>query len=192
MTMKKTTRGGTPEAASANGQESPKKNGNGAAVSGTVATALAESNGELANLSVILAGLQTMRNGDFSVRLPGNLTGLAGKVADTFNDIVSANQQMSQELKRVGQAVGKEGKTRERAKFYEPRGMGRNGMVGKRTGGRPIASDYRSDARDRGCRPGQFGADGTPGCERQAVGRRVSAVGEYRQHHDSAIGSIYR
>src|SRR6202050_2285590 len=75
-----------------------------------------------ADLSVILAGLQTMRNGDFSVRLPGNWTGLAGKVADTFNDIVSANQQMSQELKRVGQAVGKEGKTQERAKFYEPRG----------------------------------------------------------------------
>ncbi len=120
--MKKTIRGGVPGAALASGPESPKKNGNGAAVSGTVATALTENDGELANLSVILAGLQTMRNGDFSVRLPGNWTGLAGKVADTFNDIVSANQQMSQELKRVGQAVGKEGKTQERAKFYEPRG----------------------------------------------------------------------
>ena len=28
------------------------------------------------NLSVILAGLQTMRDGDFSVRLPGDWTGL--------------------------------------------------------------------------------------------------------------------
>jgi HAMP domain-containing protein/CheY-like chemotaxis protein/signal transduction histidine kinase len=75
-----------------------------------------------ANLAVILAGLQTMRDGDFSVRLPGHWTGLAGKVADTFNEIVAANQQIAQELKRVGQAVGKEGRTREHAKFSESRG----------------------------------------------------------------------
>jgi hypothetical protein len=39
-----------------------------------------------------------MRNGDFSVRLPGSWTGLAGKTADTFNEIVAANQQMAEEL----------------------------------------------------------------------------------------------
>ena len=45
------------------------------------AEALHAENGHLSpdNLSVILAGLQTMRDGDFSVRLPGNWTGLAGK-----------------------------------------------------------------------------------------------------------------
>src|ERR1700681_3414176 len=75
-----------------------------------------------ADLSVILASLQTMRNGDFSVRLPGSWTGLPGKIADTFNAIVSANQQMAQELKRVGQVVGKEGRTRERSRFHEARG----------------------------------------------------------------------
>src|ERR1700758_4448180 len=64
-----------------------------------------------ADLSVILASLQTMRDGDFSVRLPGYWTGLHGKIADTFNDIASANQQMARELARVGQAVGKEGRT---------------------------------------------------------------------------------
>ena len=63
-----------------------------------------------------------MRDGDFTVRLPGTWIGLAGKVADTFNDIVAANQHMSQELKRVGQAVGKQGRTRERAGFPEFRG----------------------------------------------------------------------
>ncbi len=74
-----------------------------------------------ADLSVVLASLQTMRDGDFSVRLPGNWTGLAGKIADTFNDIVTANQQMAQELRRVGQVVGKEGKTRERMRFHLPK-----------------------------------------------------------------------
>jgi len=64
-----------------------------------------------ADLNVILASLQIMRDGDFSVRLPGYWTGLHGKIADTFNDIVFANQQMARELTRVGQAVGKEGRT---------------------------------------------------------------------------------
>jgi HAMP domain-containing protein/CheY-like chemotaxis protein/signal transduction histidine kinase len=74
------------------------------------------------DLSMILGSLQTMRDGDFSVRLPGSWTGLAGKIADTFNSIVSANQQMAEELKRVGQVVGKEGRTRERTRFHESRG----------------------------------------------------------------------
>ncbi len=74
------------------------------------------------DLVAILASLQTLRDGDFSVRLPGSWVGLAGKIADTFNDIAAADQQMAIELKRVGQVVGKKGKTRERARFYESRG----------------------------------------------------------------------
>src|ERR1700693_4219238 len=83
-------------------------------------TAVAEPTS--ADLGVILASLQTMRAGDFSVRLPGSWTGLAGKIADAFNDIVGVNEQISHELRRVGQVVGKEGKTRERTKFHESRG----------------------------------------------------------------------
>ncbi len=78
--------------------------------------------GVSSELTAILASLQTMRDGDFSVRLPGSWTGLAGKIADTFNEIVAANQHMAQELKRVGQVVGKEGRTRERTRFHESRG----------------------------------------------------------------------
>src|ERR1043166_7769268 len=74
------------------------------------------------DLAVVLMSLQSMRDGDFSVRLPGSWTGLGGKIADTFNDIVAANQQMARELRRVGQVVGKEGRTRERARFNESRG----------------------------------------------------------------------
>src|SRR6266849_2017236 len=75
-----------------------------------------------ADLGAILAGLQTMRDGDFSVRLPGVWTGVGGKIADTFNEIVIANQRMAQELRRVGHVVGKEGKTKERVRSYQPRG----------------------------------------------------------------------
>jgi HAMP domain-containing protein/CheY-like chemotaxis protein/GAF domain-containing protein len=75
-----------------------------------------------ADLGVILSSLQHMQEGDFSVRLPGSWTGLMGKIADTFNDIVAANEQMSLELKRVGQAVGKEGRIRERTRFRMRKG----------------------------------------------------------------------
>ncbi len=63
-----------------------------------------------------------MRDGDFTVRLPNTWTGVEGKVADAFNEIVAANEQMARELKRIGQKVGKEGRTRERARFQQTRG----------------------------------------------------------------------
>ncbi len=74
------------------------------------------------DLTILLASLHSMRDGDFSARLPGDWTGIAGKIADTFNDIVAANQQMARELTRMGQAVGKEGRTRERARLSASRG----------------------------------------------------------------------
>ena len=65
----------------------------------------------------LLQALQKVRAGDFSVRLPGDLTGIEGKIADTFNDIVLANERMAAELKRVGLAVGKRGQTSQRVRF---------------------------------------------------------------------------
>jgi HAMP domain-containing protein len=67
-----------------------------------------------AELRELLIALQSVREGDFSVQLPGDWTGLYGKVADTFNDIVRSNRRLSDELSRVGQSVGKQGKTRQR------------------------------------------------------------------------------
>ena len=65
----------------------------------------------------LLHALQAMRYGDFSVRLPGDMTGIAGKIADTFNEIVAANERMAQQLEHVGQVVGRAGNTRQRVKF---------------------------------------------------------------------------
>jgi HAMP domain-containing protein len=62
----------------------------------------------------LLLALQAVRDGDFSVRLSGDQTGLVGKVADTFNEIVNSNQRLARELERAGQIVGKDGKTRHR------------------------------------------------------------------------------
>src|SRR5262245_15095999 len=91
-----------------------------------MARAKTRTNGSVGNASsalrILLSGLQAMRDGDFSVRLPGDWTDIEGKVADTFNAIVAANQKMAQELQRVGQVVGKEGKTRQRASFDQSKG----------------------------------------------------------------------
>jgi HAMP domain-containing protein/CheY-like chemotaxis protein/signal transduction histidine kinase len=83
-------------------------------------TAVAEY--DPAELVLILERMQAMRDGDFSVRLPGSWTGISGKMADTFNEIAMANQRIAKELRRVGQVVGKKGRTRERARFDESRG----------------------------------------------------------------------
>ena len=72
---------------------------------------------EASELRELLHALQGMRVGDFSVRMPGHQVGLMGKVADTFNDIVAANQRMARQLERVGQVVGRDGKTRQRVRF---------------------------------------------------------------------------
>ena len=90
----------------------PKTNGHNAAV----------AEYDPSELVLILERMQAMRDGDFSVRLPGSWTGLSGKMADTFNEIAMANQRIAKELRRVGQVVGKKGRTRERARFDESRG----------------------------------------------------------------------
>ncbi|MGH6850401.1 MAG: HAMP domain-containing protein, partial [Methylocella sp.] len=58
-----------------------------------------------------------MRNGDFSVRIVGDSDGLLGKIADTFNEIVAANERMAHQLDRVETVVGREGLTRQRIKL---------------------------------------------------------------------------
>ena len=73
-------------------------------------------------LSELLRVLQAVRDGDFSVRLPGDWTGLEGKIADTVNEIITSNARMASELERVGTVVGKQGKTRQRVKFGRPSG----------------------------------------------------------------------
>jgi HAMP domain-containing protein/CheY-like chemotaxis protein/GAF domain-containing protein len=74
------------------------------------------------DLHALLHALQAMNVGDFSVRLPSDEVGLAGKIADTFNQIVAANQRMAEQLETVGQVVGREGKTRKRVRFGQSLG----------------------------------------------------------------------
>ncbi|HEY8567147.1 MAG TPA: HAMP domain-containing protein [Beijerinckiaceae bacterium] len=64
---------------------------------------------------LLLKTLRAFRKGDFSARLPLDLTGLDGEIAEAFNDIADLNRGLAHELDRVAKVVGKEGRIGERA-----------------------------------------------------------------------------
>src|SRR5256886_8662529 len=67
------------------------------------------------DLPSFLSALKAVQKGDFSVRLPDHWTGVAGKVADTFNEVVEMNRRLASELERLRLAIGQHGKITERA-----------------------------------------------------------------------------
>jgi HAMP domain-containing protein/CheY-like chemotaxis protein len=77
---------------------------------------------DVIDASQVLAALTAFKKGDFSVRLPVNQVGLAGKLVDSLNDIFELNENMARELAKVSSAVGKEGKISQRASL--PGAMG--------------------------------------------------------------------
>ncbi|MGH7904725.1 MAG: HAMP domain-containing protein, partial [Candidatus Dormibacteraceae bacterium] len=62
----------------------------------------------------LLSFLVEFRRGNFSARLPSDWTGVAGKIADTLNEVIEVNERLGKELDRVGRVVGKEGRTTQR------------------------------------------------------------------------------
>jgi len=67
------------------------------------------------DLKQLLKTLVAVKKGDFSARMPIEQTGIAGKVADTLNEIIELNEKMAAELERISTVVGKEGKITQRA-----------------------------------------------------------------------------
>ena len=58
----------------------------------------------------LVSALRALRRGDFSVRLPEDADGVDGEIASLFNEVVSLNEEMTQEFERLSKVVGKEGK----------------------------------------------------------------------------------
>jgi signal transduction histidine kinase/HAMP domain-containing protein/ActR/RegA family two-component response regulator len=63
---------------------------------------------------VLLGVLADVERGDFSVRMPLEWTGVAGKIADRLNNVIAANQTLGVELASVSRLVGKEGRLSQR------------------------------------------------------------------------------
>ena len=73
----------------------------------------AEDDGQL-DAEPVLAALMALGQGDFLVRLPVGWTGIAGKVADTFNEVAELMSRSTNELSRISRVVGQEGRIHER------------------------------------------------------------------------------
>ncbi|MEY2398825.1 MAG: hypothetical protein QOJ00_1999, partial [Actinomycetota bacterium] len=69
---------------------------------------------ESIDAAVLLGVLARLREGDLTVRMPHDWTGVAGKAADALNDVIVSNQSFSGELARVSRVVGREGKLAQR------------------------------------------------------------------------------
>ncbi|RYY74923.1 MAG: response regulator [Gammaproteobacteria bacterium] len=63
----------------------------------------------------LLHVLTALKKGDFSARMPADLTGMAGKIADTLNDIIESNELLSKGITDVSRVVGREGRLTQRA-----------------------------------------------------------------------------
>src|SRR5690349_14608733 len=57
----------------------------------------------------LLKALRQFRRGDFTVRMPPKSTGVDGKIAQAFNDVVALEEAKAAETARVAELVGKEG-----------------------------------------------------------------------------------
>ncbi len=63
----------------------------------------------------LLKVLSDYRRGDFSARMPGDRTGVAGKICDALNESIERNHKLVRELERLSTVVGKGGNIRQRA-----------------------------------------------------------------------------
>ena len=109
---------------------------------------VAENNHEPAlGARSLLAALRSFRRGDFSARLPLDLPGIDGEIAEAFNDCIELNARLAQELQRTSTTVGREGRIAQRASLGEVRGSWRgyvdsvNGLVADLT--QPMAETGR-------------------------------------------------
>jgi HAMP domain-containing protein len=74
---------------------------------------------EILDSSILLKAMTALKKGDFSMRMPIEWSGMAGKIADTFNNVVEMNEHMAYELERLRDLVAKKGKIDQRARVGE-------------------------------------------------------------------------
>jgi HAMP domain-containing protein/signal transduction histidine kinase/DNA-binding response OmpR family regulator len=65
-------------------------------------------------LRAILGAMVAFRDGDFSVRLPVDWADTEGEIAAAFNQVIAQKQLVSQEVARLSEMVGKQGRLKQR------------------------------------------------------------------------------
>jgi methyl-accepting chemotaxis protein len=70
----------------------------------------------------LVSAFRSLRRGDFSIRLPDDLSGSDAELAQLFNEVVGLNEQMTEEFERLSKVVGKEGKINQRGRVKNATG----------------------------------------------------------------------
>src|SRR5579883_966763 len=63
----------------------------------------------------LLKVLSAFRRGDFSIRMQVEGSGMEAKIAETLNEVIELNENMTREFARISNSVGKEGRINQRA-----------------------------------------------------------------------------
>src|SRR5690349_12430282 len=79
-------------------------------------------------MNILLHALTALSKGKEGVRLPLEWSGLPGKVADAFNEVIEMNERMAEELDRLSRTVGKEGKLSQRLSLGDVGGFWREAV----------------------------------------------------------------
>ena len=66
------------------------------------------------HLNQILAAMMAFRDGDFTVRLPVEWSGVDGRIAEVFNQTIAQEDRLFHEITRLSVTVGKEGRLKQR------------------------------------------------------------------------------
>ena len=76
----------------------------------------------------LLAALRAFRDGNFRARLPNDLVGIDGEIADALNECIEHNARINHELARISEVVGREGSITKRAAVDGMKGDWREGI----------------------------------------------------------------
>src|SRR6476619_4012930 len=74
------------------------------------------------DLRVLYSVLADYQRGNFTVRLPDDRTGLAGKICDALNTVIERNDRLVKVLERLITVVGKAGNVKLRAQLPSAEG----------------------------------------------------------------------
>jgi HAMP domain-containing protein/signal transduction histidine kinase/DNA-binding response OmpR family regulator len=81
---------------------------------GRIAIPPPAGNSEEARSRLLLTAVGAFRDGDFSVRLPADWTGIDGRIAEAFNQALAHEDRIAREVTRLSMVVGKEGRLKQR------------------------------------------------------------------------------
>ncbi|MDG0793708.1 hypothetical protein OMP38_24910 [Cohnella ginsengisoli] len=113
------------------------------------------SGDNLPDTGELLNALMAWKKGNFAYRMPYHYTGVAGKVADTFNEIMDIQESMVHEIQQLARVVGKDGNLSRRFALQHKGGsLGPDGRIVKRPDRRSYATDQRHGSGDQRGRAG--------------------------------------